>query len=102
MSYLTQFPADYAPPTHLVSLLEQLGWTDESWGNDVCPRWCHVDMTNNANWSLWIDHPNPDSREFGSSVARYTVCDAMDTVTFQSEDTDAIAAYLMDLANNPA
>ena len=56
-TYLTEFPADYAPPAELLELLLAAGWTDESYGNDACPSF------ERKGWKLWTDNPDSEGRD---------------------------------------
>jgi len=44
------------------------GWADDSWRNDVCPRFIN---NTNPNLELWIDHPDPAQRETGTETPRF-------------------------------
>jgi hypothetical protein len=41
------------------------GWMDESWHNDVCPRFVVVDVVSDV-LAVWVDYPAPEEREFPS------------------------------------
>lgn len=49
----SDMPADAVPEL-------PVGWIDESWGNDVCPRFHHQE----AGLVLWVDYPDRAMREF--------------------------------------
>jgi len=61
-NYLTEFPdfgtLDFDPSS--------IGFTDDSWHNDVCPSFVRGDL------KLWVDYADIDRRETGNS--RYTLC----------------------------
>lgn len=63
------YPVDSLPaiPSH---------WTEASWHNDVCPSFLPCD-----GMRLWVDYPNPESRELPRS-RRFTLC------TFSEEDPE--------------
>ena len=72
-TWRNQFPADFAPPAEVLAWLPGSGFTDTSWGNDVCPSFSlplheageHVEVR------LWVDHPDRQQRELDSP--RYAV-----------------------------
>lgn len=63
MSWKTEFGDDYKVPTVISSFLK-----DESYRNDACPSFvtsdCERDEDGEARYKLWVEHPDPDKREF--------------------------------------
>jgi hypothetical protein len=67
------------------AVLLAAGWIDQSWHNDVCPRFVSAD---NAR-VLWIDHADPEQRE--TMGARFIV-QALDVDGEIDWDLDALLA----------
>ena len=40
--YQREFAKQYHPEPDLIKALESQGFKDESWHNDVCPKWCYT------------------------------------------------------------
>lgn len=71
MSWLDEFGPAYAVPREV---LETPDVFDCSWHNDVCPSFCLPGCDGvepNPDVRLWVDHPDPEQREFGDH--RYVV-----------------------------
>ncbi len=66
-----QFPSWPDDITALVTELEALGFTDESWGNDASPR-CDK-IVNGTRITVWIESADQSIREFEEST-RFHVC----------------------------
>jgi hypothetical protein len=64
MTYRTEF-GNY--PIHDMPTLPE-GFTDASWGNDVCPHFDHAAL----RISVWIDYPDKAQREY-PDVKRFSV-----------------------------
>ena len=54
MNAITQFP-DWTPE----GFVAPEGWTDDSWRNDVMPKW----VSPCGYYYLWVDFPNEKDRE---------------------------------------
>ena len=58
-------------PDYPVNTMPEIpaGFIDTSWHNDMCPsfEWEH------AHLSLWVDFPDPETRDLGPDVARYVL-----------------------------
>ena len=57
MSYRTEFP-DFVLDVEIPE-----GFTDESWRNDVCPRF-DKQLPNGSWLVLWVDYLDPNDREY--------------------------------------
>lgn len=55
MSYKTEFNSRYNIPP----VLQGAGWFDNSWHNDVCPKFDNP----GAGLRVWVDYENPETRE---------------------------------------
>ncbi len=51
----------------LADLEKPEGWNNSSWHNDACPSWSV------NGWQIFIDHPEPDRRELGPDIKRFSV-----------------------------
>lgn len=55
--------AEHGPSFDVPTEVSDLeGIRDISWHNDTCPRFALTDDGEGPN--LWVDHPDPDNREF--------------------------------------
>lgn len=77
-----EFGASYCVPT-------LPGWTDDSWRNDVCPRFINKA---NPNLELWVDHPDPAQRETGNETPRFRV--AADNELYTTDELRAALAFV--------
>lgn len=72
MGWQNEFP-DF-PATGIPDLPSY--WSDSSWRNDICPSFAFLEAQDgDTNFTLarvWIDYPDPESREF-SGMPRYCV-----------------------------
>ena len=66
-----QFPSWPDDITALATELEALGFTDESWGNDACPRFDK--KIGDTLIAVWIDAIDIDQRD-SQCVNRFAVC----------------------------
>ena len=83
MSYAAEFNADdYNVP----DLLLEDPWEDESWHNDLCPRFTEGTVT------VWVSEINPDLREV--YMEQYVVIDSEDDIIFSSDDVDQLIDFL--------
>lgn len=73
------------------------GFLDDSWGNDICPKIIFGD-----DLIVWVDHPNPDMREFPdkpqftveeNSTDRET-CETFPTVVLETDSMDHLTNFL--------
>jgi hypothetical protein len=55
------------------------GFLDDSWGNDICPKIIFGD-----DLIVWVDHPNPDMREFPDKMQFYVEQNSTDKVTCET------------------
>jgi hypothetical protein len=80
-----QFPSWPDDITALVTELESLGFTDESWGNDACPSF-HLRVGNSMVLVVWIDCIDPSMRDCGEQSCRFgfsiNTCDASESLTY--------------------
>lgn len=83
MSWATEHGADFDVPAQVIAVP---GIVDLSWHNDVCPRFTFTSDGSGPN--LWVDHPNPDEREYGPGRARFLVKVQVDEIE-SSDDYDA-------------
>jgi len=63
VSWKEEFGEEFAVPPEISNQM-----LDDSWHNDVCPRFTSPDISNIV---VWVDHPDPDQREMCGS--RFTV-----------------------------
>lgn len=68
MSHRNEFSADYSVPTEIDALVESGLLRDESWHNDVCPRF----ESHETGRRIWVEHINPELREW-TPCSRYAV-----------------------------
>jgi hypothetical protein len=73
MSWRKEFASDYNVPPEILSLVQSGKLSDESWHNDVCPRFVTPDPIDSRE--IWSDHPDPDQREM--ALPRYRVYQAV-------------------------
>ena len=70
---------------------------DISWKNDVCPSFS-LKLMDSISIVLWVDFKNPEERELGDDLPRYTVQqnidDKFDRILFETESPKAILNYL--------
>lgn len=88
MAYFEEFEADYAVPEVLSRLIDLGILWDTSWHNDVCPSVCLATEADVDGMQprIWLDHPNPEMREFGPGEPRYAVSDTDVIVGFRTDD----------------
>ncbi len=71
----TQFdPAVYPVPSNVLNALLGMGWTDQSYRNDICPRFEQMAR----GWVLFVEAVRPEDRETGGW--RFTVYQVTDDV----------------------
>lgn len=68
-NWINQFGREYEVPE---AELHAAGLMDTSWGNDVCPSFAYPGDDDHY-LALWIEHPDPERREFGEEWKRYIV-----------------------------
>jgi len=59
-TWKNQFTGLGADMPKIANKLESLGFIDESWGNDICPKFFSIDL----NLMVWVDYENENDREF--------------------------------------
>lgn len=69
--WANEFGYAYDVPESIDSLVAKGELTDNSWHNDVMPHFIRRDGLN--LWSLWVDHPEQEMREFPDHNFRYSV-----------------------------
>lgn len=63
--------SSYAVPERVLALVAEGRLYDDSWHNDVCPRFDTA--LRGRTLTLWIEHPDPNEREDGPETKRYLV-----------------------------
>lgn len=101
MSWRSEHGEDYAVPSAIVRMG---GIVDLSWHNDVCPRFCVTEDGSGPN--LWVDHPDPERREYGPDRQRFLVTvqvgeteSSDDFVAHEGDDMQAAIAAFVDAAH---
>lgn len=109
-NWRNQFGFDYSLPQDLINYLESMGFQDDSWGNDVSPKWTkfledkHEPQENDDKPDsiiVWLDHENPSKREI-THRKRYRVCydtNIMETLLETDDKNEVI--HLVDYLFNP-
>jgi hypothetical protein len=96
-TWRNQFPAEVAVPPEIDTLVTQSILDDTSWGNDTCASFRFAGYENDFDarrlfnrgelkpslYSLWVDYPAVERREFGDRYKRF--------VLFYDRPTDADA-----------
>lgn len=89
-TYRTEFTDfDYDIP-------ELPGFRDESWHNDVCPKF----VSHDDKLTIWIDYKDPGLREEGGHSDdgyQFTICsreDSPNPILYQSNDWDSMLSML--------
>lgn len=67
MTYQTEFP-DIALPSDIPA-----DWVDMSWHNDACPSFVVTGNVYGTCVTLWIDDADPDKRENGADMNRFSI-----------------------------
>lgn len=71
MSYLTEFPTDFAVPAVFATLTESGVLEDHSWHNDTMPSFIGRQLTGGLV-RVWVDHIDPSMREWDQG-SRFSV-----------------------------
>lgn len=99
MTWIKEFGTEFDVPS-IVS--ERL--IDVSWHNDVSPSFVRPgDEDNEDAIRLWVEHPDPNRREYIGSSVRFIVGGAQDGgIYYEGEDVNAAIDSLLSLAPNEA
>lgn len=75
MSWEYAFGEQYKIPGEVISLWEKGKLNDTSWHNDIAPSFTVHGADHDADYvtRLWVEHPNPEMREWGSDAPRFKV-----------------------------
>lgn len=103
--YRREFSRDFILPRVVLDALESGELLDQSWHNDICPSFSHRDLdpTDDYDLRLWVDHAEPDQREYGPDTYRYLVTELIshqllfatdDIVEALNELRHGVAMYL--------
>lgn len=92
MSYKEEFDEKkYSIPRFIT---EENGWTDESWHNDVCPRF----VNNKLKLGLWV-YPNDPKRRDGDKRLSLHLYDEDTDLSYNLLDTDRASHLALYLRN---
>lgn len=107
--YRAEFP-DF-PVMPEAARLEQHGFEDSSWHNDMCPSWTRVIRTDSEGLDdlqirVWMEHPDRNEREMGPEAPRFIVVvfdrDDEYGALIETEDFEAALQYaLADILTEP-
>lgn len=100
-TYLNQFTINEDMPLTVPDFfLDTNHWTDESWGNEACPRFTCEQL----QISVWVDYDRPADRELEEfQTHKYTVVKVINETElendsiFESDDWDETLFFLLDL-----
>lgn len=97
-TYSNQFPWSALVRSNVETILAlHDDFLDDSWGNDVCPKIIFGD-----DLVVWVDHPNPDMREFPEKL-QFTIeenstdretCETFPTVVLETDSFDETVGFL--------
>ena len=95
--WICEFGTDYAVPSVISDRL-----VDVSWHNDVSPSFVLAGDEDNENAiRLWVEHPDPEMREYSGSSVRFIVGGAPKgepVFYYEGEDAQAALDSLLSLA----
>lgn len=68
-TYYNQFTISEETPLYIPQFLLNPPYVDESWGNEVCPRFTDLER----RITVWVDYDQPEHRENPGLTVKYTV-----------------------------
>lgn len=92
-----EFDASWAVPQQVLELIDEGLAEDMSWHNDTMPCFGLVDEDGEPIVRIWVDHIDPELREYGSDSKRFRVDYMPEEADAEMELTDdvveAVEAY---------
>lgn len=95
MTWEYEFGESYAIPSEIIRLYEAGLLEDRSWHNDVCPSFAVPGYPEDDDYitRIWVDHPDPEEREFGEYAPRFGVAKGPDQF-YSGDDINAALVAL--------